>query len=37
MKILVQNPSIIVKALKQRVAKMSCPYKAKLSFNYPYV
>ena len=31
------EPGLIVKALTQRVAKMSCPYKAKLSFNYPYV
>ena len=31
------EPGLIVEALRQRVAKMSCPYKAKLSFNYPYV
>jgi len=28
---------LIIRTLKERVAKMSCPYKAKLSFNYPYV
>ncbi len=30
------EPGLIVKALRERVARMSCPFKAKLSFNYPY-